>query len=101
VSSEKFTVGLVQMSCGSNPEENFAKALSRVADAAKTAQVVCLPELFQTQYFCQRRTSPVRSGGLFRDHTESSRSPRRSWCRAGSIAFEKRNWASITTPRHL
>ncbi len=54
MSSEKFTVGLVQMSCGPNPEENLAKALARVADAAKTAQVVCLPELFQTQYFCQR-----------------------------------------------
>src|SRR5882724_10872367 len=42
------------MSCGPNPEENLAKALDRVADAAKDAQVVCLPELFQTQYFCQR-----------------------------------------------
>jgi N-carbamoylputrescine amidase len=42
------------MSCGPNPEENLAKALSRIADAAKSAQVVCLPELFQTQYFCQR-----------------------------------------------
>jgi len=54
VPSEKFAVGLVQMSCGPNPEENLAKALDRVADAATTAQVVCLPELFQTQYFCQR-----------------------------------------------
>src|SRR5258708_40366937 len=54
VPSEKFTVGLVQMSCGPNPEENLAKALDRVAEAAQTAQVVCLPELFQTQYFCQR-----------------------------------------------
>jgi len=43
------------MSCGPEPEQNLAKALERVADAAgRGAQVVCLPELFQTQYFCQR-----------------------------------------------
>ena len=52
---QKFTFGLVQMSCGPIPEDNLQKALTRVADAAsKGAQVVCLPELFQTQYFCQR-----------------------------------------------
>src|SRR5208337_2473298 len=43
------------MSCGPEPEQNLEKALSRVADAAgRGVQVVCLPELFQTQYFCQR-----------------------------------------------
>src|SRR5437763_10664204 len=43
------------MSCGPDPEENLAKALTRIAEAAASgAQVVCLPELFQTQYFCQR-----------------------------------------------
>src|SRR6202158_5285011 len=43
------------MSCGPEPEQNLAKALERMADAAgRGAQVVCLPELFQTQYFCQR-----------------------------------------------
>src|SRR5205814_10622859 len=43
------------MSCGPEPEQNLEKALSRVADAAgRGAQVVCLPELFQTQYFCRR-----------------------------------------------
>jgi N-carbamoylputrescine amidase len=48
-------VALVQMSCGPEPEQNLEKAISRVADAAgRGAQVVCLPELFQTQYFCQR-----------------------------------------------
>ena len=52
---DKFRVALVQMSCGPEPEENLEKALARVADAARRgAQVVCLPELFQTQYFCQR-----------------------------------------------
>ena len=52
---DKFRVALVQMSCGPEPEQNLAKALERVSDAAgRGAQVVCLPELFQTQYFCQR-----------------------------------------------
>ena len=52
---EKFRVGLIQMSCGPEPEENLDKALQRTADAAQRgANVVCLPELFQTQYFCQR-----------------------------------------------
>ncbi len=51
----KFRVALVQMSCGPDPEQNLNKALERVSDAARRgAKVVCLPELFQTQYFCQR-----------------------------------------------
>ena len=52
---DKFRVALVQMSCGPEPEENLSKALERIAEAAgRGAQVICLPELFQTQYFCQR-----------------------------------------------
>ena len=52
---ERFRVALVQMACGPEPEQNLEKALGRIADAAgRGAQVVCLPELFQTQYFCQR-----------------------------------------------
>src|SRR5712675_3548067 len=43
------------MSCSPEPADNMAKALDRITDAAKRgAHVVCLPELFQTQYFCQR-----------------------------------------------
>jgi N-carbamoylputrescine amidase len=52
---DKFRVALIQMSCGPEPEENLSKAVDRIAEAAgRGAQVVCLPELFQTQYFCQR-----------------------------------------------
>jgi len=55
LSVEKFRVGLVQMSCTSDPDQNLMHALEMVEEAAgKGAQVVCLPELFQTQYFCQR-----------------------------------------------
>ncbi|HEY6274605.1 MAG TPA: carbon-nitrogen hydrolase [Terriglobales bacterium] len=54
-SNDTFTVGLVQMSCSPDPEENLSRACDRVRDAAKKgAQIVCLPELFRTQYFCQR-----------------------------------------------
>ncbi len=50
-----FRVALVQMSCSPDPAANLDKAADRVREAARMgAQVVCLPELFQTQYFCQR-----------------------------------------------
>ncbi|HZR66394.1 MAG TPA: carbon-nitrogen hydrolase [Terriglobales bacterium] len=55
-----FRVGLVQMSAGPDPDENLRRALAKVADAAKQgAQLVCLPELFQTQYFCQREDAAL------------------------------------------
>src|SRR6267143_39628 len=48
------------MSCGPEPADNLAKALDRIAEAArKGAHVVCLPELFQTQYFCQREDAAL------------------------------------------
>jgi N-carbamoylputrescine amidase len=57
---EKFQIGLVQMSASPDPERNLQHALDLVADAArKGAQVVCLPELFQTQYFCQREDAAL------------------------------------------
>jgi N-carbamoylputrescine amidase len=57
---EKFTVGLVQMSCSLDPAENFAKAESRIHDAAgRGAQVVCLQELFRSQYFCREENSDL------------------------------------------
>src|SRR6188474_553955 len=47
-------VGLVQMSCEQKPEANLKKAIARIGDAAKQgAQIVCLQELFRSQYFCQ------------------------------------------------
>ena len=47
-------VGLVQMSCDQKPEANLKKAIARIGEAAKQgAQIVCLQELFRSQYFCQ------------------------------------------------
>jgi N-carbamoylputrescine amidase len=54
-SKPKYIAGLVQMSCSPRPDENLQKAATFVEDAAQRgAQIVCLPELFQSQYFCQR-----------------------------------------------
>lgn len=51
----KYKIGLVQMSMGPDPEANFASAMGHVREAAgRGAKIVCLPELFCTQYFCQR-----------------------------------------------
>jgi N-carbamoylputrescine amidase len=53
VSSKKVNVGLVQMSCTASPEQNLAKAIKGVREAAaKGAQIVCLQELFTSLYFC-------------------------------------------------
>ena len=50
--AEKFRVGLVQMSAGPDPDKNLQKAVDQLQQAAgKGAQIVCLPELFRTQYF--------------------------------------------------
>ncbi len=50
----EFTIALVQMACLPDPEQNLARAVARVEEAARAgAAVVCLPELFRTQYFCQ------------------------------------------------
>jgi N-carbamoylputrescine amidase len=51
----KFKVALIQMACSPDPAENLHRASARVEEAAGGgAQVVCLPELFRSQYFCQR-----------------------------------------------
>jgi N-carbamoylputrescine amidase len=54
-SKQKYRAGLVQMSCGPDPDANLDRAADRVREAARAgAEVICLPELFRAQYFCQR-----------------------------------------------
>ncbi|HET9707250.1 MAG TPA: carbon-nitrogen hydrolase [Gemmatimonadales bacterium] len=49
------TVGLVQMSMSADPQANLDKAVARVREAAgRGATLICLPELFRTQYIGQR-----------------------------------------------
>ena len=53
MSERTINVGLVQMSCTSNPEENLKKAIEKTREAAaQGAQIVCLQELFRSLYFC-------------------------------------------------
>jgi N-carbamoylputrescine amidase len=53
--ARRFKIGLIQMACGPSPEENLRRAVTRVEEAASAgAQAICLPELFCSQYFCQR-----------------------------------------------
>ncbi|HEU5169403.1 MAG TPA: carbon-nitrogen hydrolase [Gemmatimonadales bacterium] len=53
-SARSVTLGLVQMRCATDPEDNLRKAIAGVSDASRNgAQIVCLPELFRSRYFCQ------------------------------------------------
>lgn len=53
--NRKYTVGLIQLSYSENLEDNMSKTVSWVEKAAKQgANVICLPELYRSQYFCQK-----------------------------------------------
>ncbi len=53
-------IGVVQMACSANPEDNLERALGKVEEAANGgAQIICLPELFQTEYFCQQEDAAL------------------------------------------
>ena len=59
-SKTKYRVGAVQMSCSPDPDANLDKAADRVREAARGgANIVCLPELFRAQYFCQREDAEL------------------------------------------
>ena len=72
-----FSVGLVQTSCQANADANREAASSGIRAAAKRgAQIICLQELFASQYFCQ-----VEDDGLF-DIAESIPGPSTEQCAA-------------------
>ncbi len=51
----RYAVGLVQMAMSADPDANLKKAVAKVSEAAAAgARLVCLPELFRSQYFAQR-----------------------------------------------
>jgi len=55
-----FKVGLVQMAMSPEPAQNLERAVARVKEARRAgADVVCLPELFRSQYFCQREDAAL------------------------------------------
>jgi N-carbamoylputrescine amidase len=75
-------IALIQMSCVPDTAANLDKAADRVLEAAKAgANVICLPELFRAQYFCQREEH-----ALF-DTAESIPGP--STARLSAIAREQ------------
>ena len=58
--SEKVSVGLVQMSCSRDPDANLAKAQERIREAAgRGASIICLQELFRSQYFCREENAEL------------------------------------------
>ncbi len=51
---DKVVVGLVQMAMSDSVERNMEHALGLVRQAAAAgAEIICLPELFRSRYFCQ------------------------------------------------
>lgn len=53
-------VALVQLACGSDPSVNLEQTLIKIEKAAHGgANIICLPELFRTQYFCQREDAAL------------------------------------------
>ena len=55
-----FKLGLVQMSCSTDTDENLEKAIRGIRNAAsKGAEIVCLQELFRSQYFCREENAEL------------------------------------------
>ena len=51
---DKVPIGLIQISLSKNTTENLEKAIAWIEKTARQgARIICLPELFRSQYFCQ------------------------------------------------
>ena len=51
---DRYKVGLIQMSMTADVDDNLRKAVEMVRDAAgRGASLICLPEMYRSQYFCQ------------------------------------------------
>jgi N-carbamoylputrescine amidase len=66
--SQAFRIGLIQSSCSTDPNENLEKTVWRIREAAaggagvadgRGAQIVCLQELFRSQYFCREEKAEL------------------------------------------
>ncbi len=56
----KFRIGLIQMSCSVDPGANLEKAIRGIREAAaQGAEIVCLQELFRSQYFCREENAEL------------------------------------------
>jgi len=58
--NDKFRLGLVQTACAADPNQNLAKAVWKIREAAsRGAQIVCLEELFRSEYFCREENAEL------------------------------------------
>ena len=56
----RFKIGLVQMACSTDADANLGKAIRGIRDAAaRGAEIVCLQELFRSQYFCREENAEL------------------------------------------
>jgi len=57
---QKITVGLVQRKCSTDPAANLESTIEAIREAARRgAQIVCLEELFRSQYFCREENADL------------------------------------------
>lgn len=55
-----YMIGLIQMRCGKDAAANLDRATRMLEEAAaRGVKVACLPELFMSEYFCQRQDPDV------------------------------------------
>jgi N-carbamoylputrescine amidase len=53
-------IGVIQLVCSANSQENLERAVGKVEEAVMNgAQIICLPELFRSQYFCQQEDADL------------------------------------------
>jgi len=58
LSKNTVRLGLIQSACLSNTEENLQNALESARNAVERgAQIICLPEMYRSRYFCQTEDS--------------------------------------------
>ena len=58
--SDKFVIGLIQMRSTKDAAENLARAVEKIGEAAKRgAQIVCMDELFRSEYFCRTENAEL------------------------------------------
>jgi N-carbamoylputrescine amidase len=58
----KFKIGLVQTKCSTDSDANLQRAIAGIREAAgKGAEIICLQELFRSQYFCREENAALFS----------------------------------------
>ena len=56
----RFKIGLVQMTCSTDSNVNLNKAIQGIREAAgRGAEIICLQELFRSQYFCREESAAL------------------------------------------